>query len=126
MRQAHRRLLAAVAALWALPQESLDQYLTLRKPSLTQTASDVHVGRASLPRAAQPSNHDPALPAKALLKQVCSPIHHTACKLHAQKPLKIRHTPPLPKLPCWMGHAEISQNQDSAVVCCEDRRAASA
>ena len=90
--QAHRRLLSAVAALWALPQESLDQYLTLRKPSLTQTATDVHVGRASLPRAAQPPNPESAMPGKALLKQVCrlgancAPAPPLA---HMQKPLNI-------------------------------------
>ena len=81
-----------MAALWALPQESLDQYLSLRKPSLIQTASDVHVGRASLPRAAQPPGPDSAMPGKALLKQVCrlgADCAPAPALAHMQKPLNI-------------------------------------
>ncbi len=68
--QAHRRLLTAVAALWALPEDSLEQYLTLRKPALVQTDSDLHVGRANLGRSAPEGDSRSRKPAKAALKQV--------------------------------------------------------
>jgi len=75
--QAQRRLLTAVAALWALPEDSLEQYLTLRKPSLARTDSDVHVGRANLSRDAQRADDKAGKSAKAVFKQVgteCIPV----------------------------------------------------
>ena len=75
--QAQRRLLTAIAALWALPDDSLEQYLTLRKPSLAQTDSDVHVGRANLTRDAQSADDKAGKSAKAAFKQVsteCKPV----------------------------------------------------
>ena len=68
--QAHRRLLTAVAALWALPEDTLEQYLTLRKPALVQTDSDLHVGRANLSKSAPEGESRSRKPAKAALKQV--------------------------------------------------------
>ena len=117
-----------MAALWALPQESLDQYLTLRKPSLTKTASDVHVGRASLPRAAQPPDPELAMPAKALLKQVRGLSHHNGiqalcsmCKScrYFPRSAESSHASPLLILLCCKGPAavKVPQWQDSAGVC---------
>ncbi len=39
-------------ALWALPEDYLEQYLSLRKPRLEEgaAAADVAIGRAILPR----------------------------------------------------------------------------
>ncbi|CAL5218660.1 g365 [Coccomyxa viridis] len=68
-REAHRRLLTAVAALWALPEDTLEQYLTLRKPALVQTDSDLHVGRANLSKSAPEGESRSRKPAKAALKQ---------------------------------------------------------
>lgn len=65
-----------MAALWALPEDCLEQYLTLRKPSLIQTDSDVHVGRANLSRSVQQSGRETGNPAKALRKQVRN-VHYT-------------------------------------------------
>ena len=59
-----------MAALWALPEDSLEQYLTLRKPSLVQTDSDLHVGRANLSRSAPDGESRSRKPAKAAIKQV--------------------------------------------------------
>ena len=75
--QAQRRLLTAVAALWALPEDSLEQYLTLRKPSLARTDSAVHVGRANLTRSAQRADDKAGKSANAAFKQVgieCIPV----------------------------------------------------
>jgi hypothetical protein len=50
--QARRRLLLAMLALWALPEESLEQHLSLRKPRIDAGgAADVAIGRAVLARA---------------------------------------------------------------------------
>ena len=37
-------------ALWALPEDYLEQYLSLRKPRLEEGVGDVAIGRALLPR----------------------------------------------------------------------------
>lgn len=42
-------LLAALAALWALPREAVHQYLALHKPAVQQSAVDLTFGRVSLP-----------------------------------------------------------------------------
>ena len=39
-------------ALWALPEDALEQYLSLRKPRIGGGAADVTIGRAVLPRLA--------------------------------------------------------------------------
>lgn len=48
--QARRKLLLAMLALWALPEDYLEQYLSLRKPRLEEGTADVAIGRAALPR----------------------------------------------------------------------------
>ena len=59
-----------MAALWVLPEDSLEQYLTLRKPSLVQTESDIHVGRAHLSRSNPQADNEGRAVAKPLQKQV--------------------------------------------------------
>ena len=118
-----------MAALWALPQESLDQFLTLRKPSLIQTASDVHVGRASLPRAAQPPNPDSAMPQKALLKQVCrlgADCAPAPAIAHMQKPLNILTLHSHPVCPAAWGLRLWKLLSARTLQCSEDRRTAPA
>ena len=48
--QARRKLLAAMLAMWALPEDVLEQYLVLKKPMIQDTGADVVVGRAILPK----------------------------------------------------------------------------
>lgn len=47
--QAGERLLAALAALWAVPSEAVQQYAALHKPAVQAGAADLAVGRATLP-----------------------------------------------------------------------------
>lgn len=37
-------------ALWALPEDVLEQYLVLKKPMIQENGADVIVGRAVLPK----------------------------------------------------------------------------
>jgi hypothetical protein len=47
--QAGDQLLCALAALWAVPAEAVQQYAALHKPALQAGAADLSVGRAMLP-----------------------------------------------------------------------------
>jgi hypothetical protein len=47
--QAGDQLLRALAALWAVPAEAVQQYAALHKPALQAGAADLSVGRATLP-----------------------------------------------------------------------------
>lgn len=47
--QAGERLLAALAALWAVPAEAVQQYAALHKPAVQAGSADLAVGRATLP-----------------------------------------------------------------------------
>ena len=47
--QAGDQLLRALAALWAVPAEAVQQYAMLHKPALQAGAADLSVGRATLP-----------------------------------------------------------------------------
>ena len=47
--QAGEQLLHALAALWALPAEAVQQYAALHKPAVQAGATDLAVGRATLP-----------------------------------------------------------------------------
>ncbi|KAL4440107.1 hypothetical protein ABPG75_003108 [Micractinium tetrahymenae] len=47
--EAGERLLAALAALWAVPSEAVQQYVALHKPAVQAGAADLAVGRATLP-----------------------------------------------------------------------------
>ena len=43
-------VLAAMLALWALPEDVMEQYLVLKKPMIQENGADVIVGRAVLPK----------------------------------------------------------------------------
>lgn len=47
--QAGAQLLRALAALWAVPEEAVQQYVALHKPAVQAGAADLAVGRATLP-----------------------------------------------------------------------------
>lgn len=48
--QARRKVLTAMLAVWALPEDVLEQYLVLSKPMIQDSSADVTVGRAVLPK----------------------------------------------------------------------------
>lgn len=47
--QAGAQLLRALAALWAVPEDAVQQYVALHKPAVQAGAADLAVGRATLP-----------------------------------------------------------------------------
>ena len=49
MLQAGAQLLRALAALWAVPEDVVQQYVALHKPAVQAGAADLAVGRATLP-----------------------------------------------------------------------------
>lgn len=63
--QARRKVLTAMLALWALPEDVLEQYLVLKKPVIQDTGADIVVGRALLPKVL------PEQAQKSISKKVC-------------------------------------------------------
>ena len=63
--QASISLVRALAAVWAVSEEQVQQHLWLCKPALQTSHSDVTIGRAVLPLAAQTTNGGMLSPANA-------------------------------------------------------------
>lgn len=63
--QAHLGLARALAAVWALGEEQVQQHCILNKPALRSSQADVSIGRAVLPVVAQADYTGMLAPANA-------------------------------------------------------------
>lgn len=83
-------------ALWALPGESLEQHLSLRKPRIEAGgAADVAIGRAVLPRA------QAAGQAEGSAQVCCAPVNLPFCRCRIMSPGR--------QLRCLWSHLHASQ-----------------
>ena len=69
--QASLSLVRALAAVWAVSEEQVQHHICLTKPALQTSHSDVTIGRAVLPLAAQSTNGGMLSPANANKVRVC-------------------------------------------------------
>ena len=70
-------LVRALAAVWAVSEEQVQQHLVLTKPALQTSHSHVSIGRAVLPLAAESTNSGMLSPANANQVRPC-----LSCCLH--------------------------------------------
>ena len=73
--QARLSLLRALAALWGLTEDQVQQYSVLNKPSLQTSQAEISLGRAILPALASQSIQPGLTPASS--NKVCHPCRHS-------------------------------------------------